>query len=465
MNIKDPVKAIRKFCGDGELGDTCTDIRDYLLKSIDETDSGLLDAVLPRYEDDTIVFMHTDGAPYLSTVLKWGHIELSIDLSHLGSTYTCVTLELPPFTNQVDSEISQLCLENNVKGMYCTELTSEVHNYLNSLYTSGYVNLRDLLLGMHFQDYFRQLYFSVDIFVVHSEEPRTIRHFFVPEYATLFASGIELCLQYSFSRSACSGFMEYYQEKINAYYPHTIWDLWSFLYVSRALNAILQEKHHINAQEEVTEYVDADFIEIGTSNFNTITQLVDDADHLVGFAVEPSAHYLRSLPDRQGVTKVNCAIVPSSSAPTGSVEKREDFEKDQQVGFYYIPEHVIREKDLGHFLMGCNSIGGYHPMHTSLGYEMYVQIEKVYAYTIEQFLRMHRIRKIRLLKIDAEGYDVIIMEELYLYLVAKDDKILYPQRIVFESNSLSPKVDGLIVRFVALGYTLVMSNDDTILEI
>jgi hypothetical protein len=327
------------------------------------------------------------------------------------------------------------------------------------------VNLRDLLLGMHFQDYFRQLYFAVDVLAVHLDEPRTIRHFFVPEFTTLFASGIELCLQYSFSRSVCSGFMEYYQEQINAYYSYTIWDLWSFLYVSRALNAILLEKHPSNALEEDNDYVDADFIEIGTSNFNTITQLVDDADHLVGFAVEPSAHYLRSLPDRQGVTKVNCAIVPSSSTPTGSVELNVDVDKEQQVDLYYIPEYLIREGGLGHFLMGCNSIGGYHPMHTSLGYERYVQIEKVYAYTIEQFLRMHRIRKIRLLKIDAEGYDVIIMEELYKYLVAKNDKTLCPQRIVFESNSLSPNIDGLIVKYVALGYTLVMSNDDTILEI
>ena len=107
----------------------------------------------------------------------------------------------------------------------------------------------------------------------------------------------------------------------------------------------------MDANTKSQPFVDADFIEIGTSNFNTITQLIDDADGLVGFAVEPSLHYLNSLPHKTGVTKANRAIVSAADATLGG----------QTVDFYYIPEEIIVEKQLHSFIKGCNSVGTYHP--------------------------------------------------------------------------------------------------------
>ena len=48
-----------------------------------------------------------------------------------------------------------------------------------------------------------------------------------------------------------------------------------------------------------------DFVEIGTSDFNTILQRENSG---IGLSIEPLKVYLDRLPDKVGVTKVNCAI-------------------------------------------------------------------------------------------------------------------------------------------------------------
>jgi FkbM family methyltransferase len=208
--------------------------------------------------------------------------------------------------------------------------------------------------------------------------------------------------------------------------------------------------------------VDMDFIEIGTSNFNTISQMLDvnDPASLRGLAVEPSAEYLVQLPVRVGVTKVNAAIVTEvqmlNAGATG----------DLLFELYYIPEKVVKELELPFYLTGCNSIGDYHRLHVGGGFTQYVEVVKVPALTIRQLLTEHRVRRIRLLKIDAEGYDITILQELYMYLVARKDPTLYPERIFFESNldEQAAAVAQLVEKYVSLGYTVVYKEEDTILE-
>ena len=71
-----------------------------------------------------------------------------------------------------------------------------------------------------------------------------------------------------------------------------------------------------------------DFIEIGTSDFNTLLQKADDS--VVGLSVEPLVDYLERLPERARVTKVNAAV----SDRSGSME------------IYYVPDAVRREYGL-----------------------------------------------------------------------------------------------------------------------
>ena len=49
-----------------------------------------------------------------------------------------------------------------------------------------------------------------------------------------------------------------------------------------------------------------DFVEIGTSDFDTLIESATDAT--VGLSIEPVKHYLDRLPDRPGVRKIWSAI-------------------------------------------------------------------------------------------------------------------------------------------------------------
>ncbi len=462
-----PLKALRSFCGMGVLGSSCLSVRDFLVQLLTGTDPIALDHVLPSYIDDTIVTLRGHENGYiLPSLLVWNAVELPIDLSQLGKGPISTILSLPPFDCNIEAHVIQFCGEHSLKGIYCRELHSDVDNYLTSLYHRlGGVTLRNLLEGMHYFEYFQQIWFFVDVYRVETTNmvaPQVVRKFFVPFVYELLDEAVKFCVNNGLDRASCSAFAEHFQTHIDAHYNHVNGQLWQFLYVTRALEAIVRDKQLANThtdKAEGSDYVDADFIEIGTSNFNTITQLIDDTDGLVGFAIEPSLHYLNSLPNKQGVTKANCAIVSAQDAAQGV----------KTVDFYYIPEETIKRLQLGNFMMGCNSVGDYHGMQVKLNYQKHVVIEKVHAYSLESFLQLHKIRRIRLLKIDAEGYDVVIMEELYQYMVAKNDTALYPERILFETNDPDPVqkavVQGLIEKFQNLGYVLMMHNDDTILQL
>jgi hypothetical protein len=227
--------------------------------------------------------------------------------------------------------------------------------------------------------------------------------------------------------------------------------------------------------------VDMDFIEIGTSNFNTISQLVahDTAVHtgrgIHGLAVEPHNDYLEQLPVVPGVTKVNAAIATAAIPFAMALELLDDRERksvvhvgEAYVDFYYIPESTIVKENLPTWLRGTNCIGHHHPTHVYFNLTRFVQIDRVPLLTIEALLTANNVRGIGLLKIDTEGQDAGILYSLYGYLKSKQgDTRYYPKKIIIESNVLSDagNVAFVIELFcVELGYNVVFSDDDTGLE-
>ena len=85
-----------------------------------------------------------------------------------------------------------------------------------------------------------------------------------------------------------------------------------------------------------------DFIEIGTSDFDTLLQ--ESTDEL-GLSIEPLKIYLDNLPNKDNVIKVNCAIS----------------DKDGLVDVYWIDPKDIEIYNLPGWLKGCNSIIEPHP--------------------------------------------------------------------------------------------------------
>lgn len=196
--------------------------------------------------------------------------------------------------------------------------------------------------------------------------------------------------------------------------------------------------------------MNVDFVEIGTSNFDTLLQESNDTQ--IGFSVEPILYYLNSLPNKKNVTKVNAAITTNKKANT--------------IEIYYIPEDVCDKHKLPSWFKGCNSIGKYHPYHISHNVTEHVVKEHVRLMNIDEFLKLYNIKRIKYLKIDTEGHDIIILNGLFDY-VEKLDRSYYPLKILFETNSHTPKedVDAFLDRVNKLGYKLIYRNTDTLIEL
>jgi hypothetical protein len=193
-----------------------------------------------------------------------------------------------------------------------------------------------------------------------------------------------------------------------------------------------------------------DFVEIGTSDFDTLIEKATDTTQ--GLSIEPVKHYLDRLPDRPGVRKIWSAI------------SADNVKSMLQV--YYVPESVIQEKGLPDFLRGCNSVGDYHFQHRNLGIEHLVETSHVPCWPIGELFEREQVTELDLLKLDTEGQDCAILFHLATWL-SNQPATARPKKIIFESNQLTDpdQVKAVINQYVMLGYRLLSSGEDTVLEI
>lgn len=192
--------------------------------------------------------------------------------------------------------------------------------------------------------------------------------------------------------------------------------------------------------------IDYDFIEIGTSNFDTLIEKANDTDY--GISVDIIKYYLDCLPDKPNVKKLNIGIS----------------DKIDVVDAYYIPEDIIYKNKLPHWFKGCNSIFKYHPLHIKHNVQHLCCIDKIKIIPTSQLFYENKVRSVKTLKIDTEGHDCIILINLFKY-IRYLPKTFYPSRIIFESNENSnPKtVDEVISLYETLGYVIESRGYDTIL--
>jgi FkbM family methyltransferase len=191
-----------------------------------------------------------------------------------------------------------------------------------------------------------------------------------------------------------------------------------------------------------------DYLEIGTSDFDTLVQELDT----VGISVEPIKYYLDRLPNKENNTKVNCAISADN--------------KEGEIDVYYIPDAVIEKLNVKnpHWLRGQNRVGDYHRAHKINNLEEHVVKETVKLMSIQSLIEEYNIESIGYLKIDTEGSDCGILNCLFEYI--KDKPNLHPVKILFESNILSKQNDvkNVINQYKSIGYELMYSKSDTLLQ-
>jgi hypothetical protein len=163
-----------------------------------------------------------------------------------------------------------------------------------------------------------------------------------------------------------------------------------------------------------------DFVEIGTSDFNSPSQ---ENYNLSGVCVEPIKYYLDRLPNSKTIIKENSAI----SNFNGFIE------------IFYINDENIKKYNLPFWIRGCNKIGDYHPtalkeiLSKNIGKEIFT-IEKIKVITYENLMLKYDCRQINYLKIDTEGHDHIIINEMYNFYSNNIDFYL-PKKINFETFS------------------------------
>lgn len=165
-----------------------------------------------------------------------------------------------------------------------------------------------------------------------------------------------------------------------------------------------------------------DFIEIGTSNFDTLIEKANN--DTIGISVEPLKSYLDDLPNKQNVIKAPIAISFDGL--------------DGYLDLYYIPKMFFNHRNFNipEGLQGCNSIGNYHPEHVKLKLQKYVKIKKVPSLSLKSFFEKYNVESVDLLKIDVEGGDCKILKQLHEIL--QDGNLEKPKEISFEANALTP---------------------------
>lgn len=191
-----------------------------------------------------------------------------------------------------------------------------------------------------------------------------------------------------------------------------------------------------------------DFIEIGTSDFNTLIQKADDT--IKGLSIEPMTEYLSRLPDKKNVIKVNAAV----SNKSGSLK------------IFFVPDDIRKEYDLPNWMKGTNSVG--EPHKTVVSYLKkhdlplsLIHSKKVPVYSISRLFSKYSVGEIDYLKIDTEGHDTTIMNA-YLEAV-KSKPSLMAKKILFESNSLSDKDAVAKIKNILenMGYKVTSGRQDT----
>lgn len=158
-----------------------------------------------------------------------------------------------------------------------------------------------------------------------------------------------------------------------------------------------------------------DYIEIGTSDFETLVQKYND--EMIGLSIDPLQIYLDNLPDKKNNTKVNVAI------------SNDNF----KTKVYYIEPNKIYEHGLPDGFRGCNSIEKKHPTvskwldETNLSHLL---LEKeIECISFQELVDRYDISEVDYLKIDTEGYDFVIIKSMLKTNIR-------PKKITFEANSL-----------------------------
>jgi hypothetical protein len=183
------------------------------------------------------------------------------------------------------------------------------------------------------------------------------------------------------------------------------------------------------------------YVDIGTSNFGTSAKHRKPDENLL--LVEPLQFYLNDLPNHANIYKANFAIS----------------DKEYTTTIFYVPPTDITRLGLPAWVRGCNSINDYHPTVKKVLGEMnipldVVQKQETQVISFKTLIDKYDIDAIDSLKIDTEGHDHVILENVLNTIDATGIEIT---QIVVEYHPAfknTEQIDALFARAAeTLGYT------------
>ena len=195
------------------------------------------------------------------------------------------------------------------------------------------------------------------------------------------------------------------------------------------------------------------YIDIGTSDFETCLDLVDDTNTEHILLVEPLVYYLNRLPTYSNVVKDNVAISNISD----------------KLKVYFLPDDIISKYNLPWQLKGCNKLG---QRHGTVEYELrtnnlsidLIESVEVDVITFDMLCQKHNITSIDNLKIDTEGHEEYILPDV----LEKTKQGFSIKNIKFENQEYLGNrsfLNNIRDEFIKIGYRLVKQDDyDVILE-
>lgn len=194
-----------------------------------------------------------------------------------------------------------------------------------------------------------------------------------------------------------------------------------------------------------------DFIEIGTSDFDTEIQKNDSR---VGLSIEPVKYYLERLPNRTRCKKLNMAV--SNYNGTGKV--------------FFVNDANIQKYKLPNWVRGCNTINSYHKTvcnlleKNKLSVEENIDSYEINIQTLYTIFLENKVEFVYYLKIDTEGHDVVILKKFCEDIVKNGH---FPHVILFESNELTTRkdLDEIIELYGQKGYDLIERGYNTTLKL
>jgi len=197
-----------------------------------------------------------------------------------------------------------------------------------------------------------------------------------------------------------------------------------------------------------------DFLEIGTSDFETLIQTCDN--NKIGMSIEPVKYYFNKLPQKNNVQKLNIAI----SNENGECK------------VYYISDSNIKKYNLPWWIRGCNSINDYHPTVLKILDKMKYDIslfdfDIVKKMTLFELIKEYNIEEIKYLKIDTEGHDCLILNKFIEDVIKNNFIEILPKKILFEANILTEKnlLTTTLNKLYNIGYELIKNDGNVLLRL